>query len=244
MTILADISFLENLRNSALLFIALVVSITLHEFGHAWMANRRGDPLPRLQGRVTLDPRAHMDKFGTLILPALMIFVPALFGSATMFVFGWGKPVQISLPSRDPKKRKWDDILITLAGPGVNIILALLAAIAIGIAIGSGSGEQVIQFFALFMSLNLVLAIFNLIPMPPLDGSHLLFYAVKMRRETFDRLTKNSWWIFLLLILLPSPSNSVFSMVMRPIIGALWIPFSHLAGLIAQIVAMLSGSQG
>ncbi len=244
MTLLAQVSFLENLRYSVLLFIALIVSITLHEFGHAWMANRRGDPLPRSQGRVTLNPRAHMDMLGTLILPGVMILCPALLGATPSFVFGWGKPVQISLSSEDPKKRKWDDIFITLAGPCMNVLLALVASIALGISLGVNGWEDTpaVNFFGMFLSLNLVLAVFNLIPIPPLDGSRILFYLVKMKEKTFRWLARNSWWIFLLAILLPSPSSSLLGIIIRPILSILWGPFSILAQIVARAVSLFFGN--
>ena len=113
---------LEHFRWGALQLILLIISIGLHEFGHAWMADLRGDPLPRLQGRVTLNPFAHADPIGTIALPAIMIFLSPGFG-----LIGWGKPVQISLPN--PKTRRMDDIYITLAGPAMNVLLCLVLAL-------------------------------------------------------------------------------------------------------------------
>ena len=110
-----------TLRDGLLQLILLIISIGLHEFGHAWMADRRGDPLPRLQGRVTLNPFAHADPIGTIALPAIMIFLSPGFG-----LIGWGKPVQISLPN--PRTRRMDDIYITLAGPAMNLVLCFIFA--------------------------------------------------------------------------------------------------------------------
>ena len=105
-----------------ILFLVLLVSLTVHEWAHAFTADKLGDPLPRKQGRVTLDPRSHMDLIGTIILPIIIIFV-----SPSFAIFGWGKPVQISLPNKD--KRKRDDILITLAGPFSNFAICLITVI-------------------------------------------------------------------------------------------------------------------
>lgn len=116
-----------SLRWAGLQFIALVLCVALHEFGHAWAADKRGDPLPRAEGRVTLNPLAHIDPFGTLVIPALMVFLPALGGEMPFALIGWGKPVRISLPN--PKTRRADEILITLAGPGMNLLLALLSSL-------------------------------------------------------------------------------------------------------------------
>lgn len=228
-----SVGFFENLRWAVLLFIALVVSISLHEFGHAWAADKCGDPLPRRQGRVTLNPLAHADRFGTLILPALMIFVPALLGGAPGVIFGWGKPVMISLPNRETRMR--DDILTTLAGPSVNLLLAVAGTVALGVSAGLlGANAPAVEFFLLFIQLNLALMIFNLIPIPPLDGSRLLFYGAKMKEETFHKLAANSWWIFLALILLPSPGNSILFYILEPIFSGTMGPLLHFAQWIAD----------
>ena len=105
-----DATTIEHLRWGVLQLILLIISIGLHEFGHAWAADLRGDPLPRLQGRVTLNPFAHTDPIGTILIPAVMIFLSPGFG-----IIGWGKPVQISLPN--PKTRRMDDIIITSLAP-------------------------------------------------------------------------------------------------------------------------------
>jgi Zn-dependent protease len=110
---------IDHLRWGMLELILLIISIGLHEFGHAWAADLRGDPLPRIQGRVTLNPFAHVDPIGTILIPAVMIFLSPGFG-----IIGWGKPVQISLPN--PKTRRVDDIIITLAGPAMNIVLCFV----------------------------------------------------------------------------------------------------------------------
>lgn len=236
----AGIAYLENLRQAALLFIALLISISLHEFGHAWMADKCGDPLPRRLGRVTLNPFAHADRFGTLILPGLMIFVPAMLGGSPGIIFGWGKPVMISLPN--PKTRRRDDMLTTLAGPAMNMMLAILGAVLLGLSagiFGAGTAENVaphVKFFGLFLQLNLALMLFNLIPLPPLDGSRLLFNTVKMSQDAFDKLSRNAWWILLALILLPSPSNSAMQIVLGPIFGFLAKPLFLLAQAVESLV--------
>lgn len=233
----AEGGFFENLRWAALLFIALVVSISLHEFGHAWAADKCGDPLPRRMGRVTLNPLAHADRTGTLIIPALMIFVPALMGGMPGVIFGWGKPVLVSLPNRETRMK--DDILTTLAGPAMNLLLAIFGAVLLGVCAGiAGTGNSApVTFFALFIQLNLALMIFNLMPIPPLDGSRLMFYAVKMKEETYYKIAANAWWILLALILLPSPGNSFLSRIFGPIFDGTLGPLLHFADLIARLFA-------
>lgn len=190
---------MEALRQGALLMILLITAIALHEFGHAWMADRRGDPLPRAQGRVTLDPLAHIDPIGTLLIPGVMIFWPAFAGaSAPVALIGWGKPVQVLLPN--PRTRRQDDILITLAGPAMNLVLCVLFTLAL-IAMGRlGTGGDTLGFLVNGLYLNAGLMVFNLLPIPPLDGGRLLRWAVGMTEETFLRVASIAPWVLLFLI--------------------------------------------
>jgi len=179
------------------LFLVLLASISIHEWAHAVTADRLGDPLPRSQGRVTLDPRSHIDLIGTIVLPMVMIFASPGFA-----VFGWGKPVQVSLPNL--KSRKRDDVLITLAGPVSNLAIALITVLLFSIF---GLFFQIPKslFSVLFIAVNLncLLFLFNLIPIPPLDGSHLLKNAINMKAVTFNKLSKYGFFILLILINLP-----------------------------------------
>jgi len=186
-----------HLRDGLLQLILLIISIGLHEFGHAWMADMRGDPLPRLQGRVTLNPFAHADPLGTIAIPAVMIFFSPGFG-----LIGWGKPVQISLPN--PKTRRMDDILITLAGPAMNVVLCFILAV-IG---GLGHFDQVkdaviVKFLLQGIFLNAGLVVFNLIPVPPLDGSRVALRLGLYTEEMF--LTLSRWGFIILLVLINLP---------------------------------------
>ncbi len=187
----------QTLRDGLLQLILLIISIGLHEFGHAWMADRRGDPLPRLQGRVTLNPFAHADPIGTIALPAIMIFLSPGFG-----LIGWGKPVQISLPN--PRTRRMDDIYITLAGPAMNLVLCFILAV-IG---GLGNFDQktqavVIQFLFNGILLNAGLVVFNLIPIPPLDGSRLALRLGLFSEEVFLALARWGFVVLIVLVNLP-----------------------------------------
>jgi Zn-dependent protease len=188
---------LEQLRWGALQLILLIISIGLHEFGHAWVADLRGDPLPRLQGRVTLNPFAHTDPIGTIAIPAIMIFLSPGFG-----LIGWGKPVQISLPN--PKTRQMDDIYITLAGPAMNLVLCFTLAL-IG-ALGSFDPVQdrlVLRFLVSGIFLNSGLVVFNLIPIPPLDGSRLAVRLGLYTEEIFLALARWGFVILLVAVNLP-----------------------------------------
>ncbi|MDR2862325.1 MAG: site-2 protease family protein [Puniceicoccales bacterium] len=192
------------LSQAGIFFVILLCSLALHEFAHAWVADKRGDPLPRAQGRVTLDPLAHLDPLGSFLIPGAMILLPILTGgSLPMALIGWGKPVQVSLPNS--KTRRLDDILITLAGPGMNLLIALVSSIVAGVALGlsSSSTEALERIFLPVILINIMLAVFNLIPVPPLDGSRVLFHMIHMKEETYARLASFGWIILLILINIP-----------------------------------------
>jgi Zn-dependent protease len=181
-----------------ILFILLLCSISIHEWAHAWVADKLGDPLPRQQGRVTLDPRSHIDPLGTIIIPLIMIFASTGFS-----LIGWGKPVQVSLPH--PKTRRRDDILITLAGPFSNFAIALVSVLTFGIVNRVlPLNENVWLLFFQLVSLNVILFVFNLIPIPPLDGSHILKNIIRMKDITFLKFSKYGFLLLIVLINIPA----------------------------------------
>jgi Zn-dependent protease len=213
---------LEHFRWGALQLILLIISIGLHEFGHAWVADLRGDPLPRLQGRVTLNPFAHTDTIGTIILPAVMFFLSPGFG-----LIGWGKPVQISLPN--PKTRRMDDIYITLAGPAMNLVLCFVFAVIGGLGdFDPRSQEVIIDFLKMGIFLNAGLVVFNLIPIPPLDGSRVAVRLGLYSEETFLMLLR--WGFIILLVAVNLP---FFREFMHTAIGLVATPWFWLWGSLA-----------
>ncbi|MDR1818483.1 MAG: site-2 protease family protein [Puniceicoccales bacterium] len=239
----------QQLAGAALLLIILLVSLSLHEFGHAFVADLRGDPLPRLQGRVTLNPFAHLDPIGSFLIPGVMIFGPLLVGGAfPVALIGWGRPVQISLPN--PKTRRLDDILITLAGPAVNIVLALAASLALGVVLANAAADAesgqgyfeavrsspvIVRFLLPALFMNVALAFFNMLPVPPLDGSHLLRHAVGMSDEKYALLSRHGWWVMLILINISAVSN----LLQKGIEYAAY-PFLMLAQLVQEAVLRVS----
>jgi Zn-dependent protease len=171
-------------------FAVLLFSLSLHEAAHAWMANRLGDPTARMLGRVTLNPIKHIDPLGTVVLPLIMLFVN------TGFLFGWAKPTPVTTSNFKNVTR--DDILTTVAGPGSNLLAAIGATLVLLLfSRTSANGANIVHqiaatggidpalmassptlvplvlLFYLAMILNLFLAAFNLLPLPPLDGSHV-----------------------------------------------------------------------
>ena len=205
----------EHLRWSLLQLILLVVSIGIHEFGHAWVADLRGDPLPRLQGRVTLNPLAHADPIGTLLIPGVMIFLSPGFG-----LIGWGKPVQISLPN--PATRRMDDILITLAGPAMNLVLCLVFVL-VGLALGVSFDGNLGRFLVSGMLMNIGLFCFNLIPIPPLDGSRIFYRLGLYSLELFTTLSQYGFIILIILINLPGFSGVLEDLGLLILSPFLWV---------------------
>ncbi len=144
------------------ILIAFLPAVILHEYAHGWVANKLGDPTAKNAGRLTLNPFKHIDPVGTIIFPGLLIFLKSL------VVFGWAKPVPVDFKRlRNPRR---DMPLVALAGPLTNI---LLAAILSRFLIADLTG-QVYDLLVTAILINLVLAVFNMIPIPPLDGSRLV----------------------------------------------------------------------
>ena len=210
-----DPATFDQIRLGLIFYIILVCSVSIHEWAHAFAADKLGDYLPRSQGRVTLNPMAHIDMLGTVILPLLMIFLPIFSGSAAAIaLIGWGKPVMVSLPN--PKTRKRDDLLITAAGPLSNLLICFLLSLAIPLV--TKIAPSAVELLYLAMTLNAALFVFNLIPIPPLDGSHFLKYAVRMSDETYFRFSR--WGFFIILILINlGPFRHALSTAIYSVVG-------------------------
>ena len=167
-------SYLMNLLASA---VAVILGIVIHESAHAAAAWALGDKTARSRGRVSLNPLNHIDPFGTIILPLLML-------AAGGPVFAFAKPVPVYLNNLKHPKR--DEVLVSAAGPASNIALACLAAALMHVAYGNlytgisfALASQIMNFGATFIVVNLSLAFFNLIPIPPLDGSSIIVPLLK-----------------------------------------------------------------
>lgn len=146
--------------------VILIFSVIVHEVAHGFMADRLGDPTARLAGRLTLNPIKHIDPVGSIIVP--------LITSLAGFTFGWAKPVPYN-PYNIRNKRQ-GEFLIAAAGPASNLLIALIFGTILRFVAGSGSVSlPVLTAFSYIVIINIVLAVFNLIPLPPLDGSKILF---------------------------------------------------------------------
>ena len=182
-------------------FFGLILAITIHEFAHALVADRLGDPTPRAAGRLTLNPLSHLDPLGTI-----MIFIAR---------FGWGKPVPIDPYNFSSPRR--DEILVALAGPASNIFFGIVLGIFYQI---TGIYHPVIQIIAVT---NFYLAFFNLLPLPPLDGSKIFLNLLPIEtaqkwQEAFDRY---GYFLIIILLFLPFAGSSLISFLVSPPVNLL-----------------------
>jgi len=181
---------IRQIIDGLILYLGLVVLLTFHEFGHAWMAWKCGDDTARSQGRVSLNPLVHIDPFGTVLLPLLMVFM-----APGGFLVGWAKPVPVNPGNlRNPRV---DDILVTLAGPFMNVLtaIALIGLARLGDLFHLASMVGVCLSTA---QLSLLLCFFNLLPIPPLDGSQVVRSLIGMSYETYHRIARYGILILIL----------------------------------------------
>jgi Zn-dependent protease len=174
----------ELIPELAVVILAAGISIILHEIAHGWVAYKLGDPTAKLAGRLTLNPLAHIDPVGTVLVPGVLLLF-ALLTKAPLILFGWARPVPINpLYFRRPYR---DLMLVGLAGPLLNLSLTGLALAAWHPLSQSGLAlpELLILFLAALILINLILAFYNLIPIPPLDGSRVLAYFLPPRGRLF-----------------------------------------------------------
>ncbi len=144
--------------------VVLLFSVIAHELAHGYMAEKLGDPTARLAGRLTINPLAHLDMFGSVILPFFLIITHA------HFLVGWAKPVPVN--PQNFRNKKWGGALVALAGPATNIVIAVVFSLLFHLV---STTSSVAPIFVAIVATNIALAVFNLIPIPPLDGHHILF---------------------------------------------------------------------
>lgn len=207
----------EQVRYALLSVVAFVISVTFHEFGHAFVADRLGDGLPRSQGRVSLSPLRHIDPLGTIVVPLL-----AALASGIPFI-AWGKPVQTD-PSAMTRRfpRSINNLLVSLAGPTMNLVLAILVSVVLlGLAkTGTVSREVAVTIIQFMVVLNVSLMFFNLLPIPPLDGGAILALVLPGRARRILPVLQR-YGIIVILLLFATPVGSVLMAPARSL-GLAW----------------------
>ena len=224
----------QVLHTISYMALPLLLAMVFHEYAHGWVANHYGDATARLEGRLTLDPRAHIDPFGTILLPLLCLF----FSSG--FFIGYAKPVPINAWNlRNPRRHM---ALVAAAGPGMNLLLAVASAVLLSVifAIDPSVAESIsmrgpgirrgllgmifvpLAWMCIFsVQINLVLMVFNLIPIPPLDGGRIMVSLLPARQaETLSRLEPYGMLIIFFLVMV-DPQIHLFGAVMGPLINTL-----------------------
>ena len=191
----------ETLYEAATLIIPLILAIVFHEVAHGWAALALGDPTAKEQRRLSLNPIRHVDPIGTIVLPGMLKLIGAP-------VFGWAKPVPVAKERlRNPR---FGMMAVAAAGPGTNFVLAALAAVSLGLLVRGFDGGQApgpVALFAVanlnnFIMINIFLGIFNLLPVPPFDGSHIVEGLLPRRAAAvFERLRPLGFPLLLILLL-------------------------------------------
>lgn len=199
--------------------IVLILSIVLHEVAHGYAANWLGDPTARLAGRLSPNPLLHIDPIGSVIVP-LMLFL-----TNAGFLFGWAKPVPYN--PYNLNNQKWGESIVAAAGPLTNLLLAIIFGLLIRLAIPLGLSSATIELAGYIVLINVLLCLFNLIPIPPLDGSKViepfLPFSLRMKYRNFGTMVERIGLIGSFLIIF------IF-------ITVLWEPFSRVVYVVAELI--------
>jgi Zn-dependent protease len=184
-------------------YLCFVPLITMHEWAHAWVAWKCGDNTAYHQGRVTMNPVAHMELIGTVVLPLLASFVALSNPTLAGFIIGWGRPVPVN--AANLRRPRVDETLVTIAGPTMNFILAfaLIAVLRLGVLVNFPWLNALEETCIRTAAMSLSLCFFNLIPIPPLDGSHILKNLTGMDQITYYRFAQYGFIAVMVVVNLP-----------------------------------------
>jgi Zn-dependent protease len=204
---------LSSLLDLSLMAVVLMFSVIVHEVAHGYVAMLNGDPTARLSGRITLNPIPHIDPIGTILLPLILLF------TGSQLLFGWAKPVPVN-PSyfRD---YRLGEVTTSFAGPASNLLLALLFSFLLRLHLG-GPGLLLLAYYG--CTINIFLAIFNLIPIPPLDGSHLVAAFLPYRLLQYYRYLEPVGFIVILLLFYSGIMGAILMPIYRLIAAFMHVP--------------------
>ena len=200
----------SNIGQLLALLLVLLFSLTVHESAHAWTANRLGDPTARRLGRISLNPVVHIDPIGTILLPLVAFMAGGL-------IFGWAKPVPVN--PRNLKNYRRDFLLIAAAGPASNVLLATAASLLMrvglaGAAASGGIASVLFDMGFMVIQLNLLLAVFNMIPIPPLDGGSVLAGLLPgPLADGYDRVVRPYGFMILLVLMM---TGTLYDLIIPP----------------------------
>lgn len=198
--------------------IPLATAIILHEVAHGWMAEKFGDNTARLMGRITLNPFRHIDRFGTIVMPALLII------AQSPVVLGYAKPVPVNFNQLHPKS--FGSIMVAIAGPGTNIILAIIAALLLHIDsyVTPEQAPWLFQNLTLALTINCVLAVFNMLPLLPLDGGRVIYALLSGSvKRAYGQLERFGLPLLLIALIVPGlfGINMLEEVLSPPVFGLL-----------------------
>ena len=216
-----------TIQKIAIWILPVLLAVSLHEAAHAWMADKKGDPTSRLMGRLTFNPIKHIDPIGTILVPILMIVM-------TGFAFGWAKPVPVDARNfHNPKK---DMMWVAMAGPASNFIMAFVWAIFLHISVLFVDSRSSISLFFLLMpiagiTINVILGVLNLLPIPPLDGGRIMSGLLSPRASLqYSKIEPYGFFIIIALML-----SGLLSYIIFPVIGLILILLSAVSGLDVEV---------
>ncbi len=208
-----------NYTEILIAIVAAILAITLHEMAHGWCALALGDDTARKAGRLTLNPLAHVDPFGTIVLPGILAIGQLLTIGRIGFMFGWARPVPVAAwKFRDPRRGM---MIVAAAGPAMNFLLAWLMALVIRVLppLSPALDQIVILFAESFILYNLVLGLFNLVPIPPLDGGRIVVGLLpEQAAKSWAKLERYGIVLVLLVVfLLPRAMSDIFGVHFDPV---------------------------
>ena len=203
----------------------VIFAIIVHEVAHGWVANKLGDPTARNMGRLTLNPFRHIDLFGTIIMP-LLLYAMTYDNPSGPTVFGYAKPVPINPYNfKDPKK---DMALSSLAGPGVNIVMAVSFVFLLRVAMPAFEGNMPMlarDLFTVFLKtgviINIVLAVLNMLPIPPLDGSRIVYWLLPEKEARLYYRLERFGMVIILALFVSGLLGKIILPVLQPILRLL-----------------------